>query len=84
MANDINPPTQSELLTALDALILKENPMLRDDDVTVARLATRAHWSKRRAREIIDKWVNEGLLEPLGKLSQAGSGPRIEAWRLKA
>ena len=83
MARGSNPVTQSELLTALDALILKESPVLREDDITVARLAKRAHWSKVKAKQVIEKWLTEGLLEPLGLISQSGgSGPKSEAWRL--
>lgn len=77
-----NPVPQSELLKALDALILKESPVLREDDITVTRLAKRAHWSKAKAKAMIDKWLSEGLLEPLGMLSNGG-GPKSEAWRLK-
>lgn len=83
MADSVNPVSQSELLTALDALILQEKSELSEDDVTIQRLAKRSGWSPAKAKEVIERWVNEDKLEFAGKKRQAKTGRMIYAWKLK-
>ena len=79
-----NPVSQSDLLTALDNLILAENNLiLVDTDVTVARLMDRANWTEYRAKKIIDIWVKEGKLEYLGKRRELARGAMVKAWKIK-
>lgn len=82
VAKGSNPVTQSELLTALDALILQEVQYLSEDDITVTRLAERAKWGRIRAKQVIDKWTKEGKLEYLGKRKENKMGKGVDAWRL--
>ncbi len=84
MAGDMNPVTQSELLTALDALILSEGTHLEEGDVTLLRLREHTGWNYVKAKAMIKKWVADGKLEPLGKRQKPGKGGRfIDAWRIK-
>lgn len=77
-----NPISQSELMKALDELILQEKPLLQDDDLTVNRLMERAKWNRAKAKIMIKKWQEEGKIEYLGKKA-ATHGRFTDAWRVK-
>ncbi len=79
----MNPVSQSDLLKALDALILQESETLEEADITISRLVKRAKCGKQKAQSMIDKWLSEKKIEPLGKRREATKGGRmVEAWRV--
>lgn len=78
-----NPVSQSELIKALDNLILSEGAYLEENDLTLLRLRQHTGWNYDKAKAMIKKWVTEGKLEPLGKRQKPGKGGRfIDAWRI--
>jgi hypothetical protein len=77
-----NPISLSELEKALDNLILETaSPPLSDGDITVNSLAKRAQCPKRRAKEMLDEWVENGKAEYIG-MRRLPSGSKVDAWKL--
>ena len=77
-----NPVSLSELDAALDELLAQEVPPWLDlQDITIMRLQERAECGPKRARTIINKWVEGGKLEYLGKRRET-KGHAVDAWRL--
>jgi hypothetical protein len=77
-----SPVNQSELLKALDDLIMAEAPPeLLPDDITLRSLAKRAKCGPTKARTMLEKWVAEGKAEYIGKRREV-RGHAVDAWRL--
>jgi hypothetical protein len=76
--------SQSELLRALDDLILQEvPPQLAPDDITIALVAERAQVNDQKAKRMIKRWQADGRVEYLGQ-RRGNHGQLTQAWRLKA
>lgn len=79
-----NPVTQSDLLKALDSLILaEEQNKLEDDDITVSRLSNKTGWNRRKAQKIIGEWESAGKLEFIGERREPLRGSMVKAWKVK-
>jgi hypothetical protein len=78
-----SPVTQSDLLKALDDLILQSAPPeLAENDITVQGLANYARCGATKARNMLDQWVKEGKAEYIG-MRREPRGHSVKAWRLK-
>lgn len=86
MANDIS---QSELLTAIDELLEAEarrlaGETLRDDDITILRIAEKHKITEEQARKVAKK-VLDPLVEKGGyvkvKCMNPNGGGKVYAWR---
>ena len=72
----------SDFYGLLDDLIAAEAPPpLLDTDLTIQRLTKWAKCSAGRARRMIEKWLEQGRVEAIGK-RRVESGHAVEAWRL--
>lgn len=80
----MNPVTQSDLLNALDSLILAEEELKLDDDhLTVSRLAKRTGWNRYKAAKIIGDWEKAGKVEYVGERREPLRGGMVKAWKVK-
>lgn len=78
----MNPVSNTDLLKALDDLILQESPPeLSEIDITVSRVKERAKCGDKKAETMIKKWVADGAMEYIGK-RRGQRGHKIDAWRL--
>ncbi len=77
-----NPVSPSDLMKALDDLILRDAPPeLAETDITVMSLAKRANIGAPKAKELLDQWVQSGEAEYIGE-RRGVRGHKVQAWRL--
>lgn len=77
-----NPVSQSDLMKALDDLIMQEAPPpLEDGDITLQILAERAKCGTPKAKVLLKRWEADGKAEYIGKRREP-RGHKVDAWRL--
>lgn len=73
-----------EFFTDLDKLIAADSvPNIEPGEITVKDVRARAKCHHQQARKMIERWVEAGKLEYVGKRREPSRGAKVDAWKIK-